>query len=60
MLLAQLITIALLYYQVTMPSVENSKYQATSMNGRIYIVNTQNSVIEKVCDENAKCEVPLQ
>lgn len=56
MLLAQLITLALLYYQVTMPAVENGKYHSTELNGKIYITNTQTGTVEKVCDENLKCE----
>ena len=42
MLIAQLITIALLYYQVTMPAVENGKYHPAEVDGKIYIMNTQN------------------
>ena len=57
MLLAQLITIALLYYQVTMPAVENSKYQSTQVDGKIYIMNTQNGKVEKICDAELNCKV---
>lgn len=56
MLLAQLITIALLYYQVTMPAVENGKYHPAELNGKLYIMNTQTGNVEKVCDENLKCD----
>ena len=56
MLIAQLITIFLLYYQVTMPAVENSKFQQVPLNGRIYIMNTQTGEIERICDENLQCE----
>lgn len=55
MLFAQLITIALLYYQVTMPSVENSKYQSTNVEGKLYIINTQNGKIERICDNQLNC-----
>mgnify|MGYP003350704301 CR=1 len=55
MLIAQLITIALLYYQVTMPSVENAKYTTTVYNGQLIRMNTQNGTYE-VCDANFKCE----
>jgi hypothetical protein len=55
MLVAQLITIFLLYYQVTMPSVENAKFQHVPLNGRIYIMNTQTGEIERICDENLQC-----
>ena len=56
MLIAQLITIFLLYYQVTMPSVENAKFQQVPLNGRIYIMNTQTGEIERICDADIKCE----
>lgn len=56
MLLTQIIMIALLYYQVTMPAVENGKYHPAEINGKLYIMNTQNGIVEKVCDENLKCE----
>ena len=55
MLIAQLITIALLYYQVTMPAVENSKYHPAEVDGKIYIMNTQNGKIERICDSELKC-----
>ena len=56
MLLAQLITIALLYYQVTMPAVENGKYHPAEVNGKLYIMNTQNGKVKTVCDENLNCK----
>lgn len=56
MLFAQLITIALLYYQVTMPAVENGRYHPAEINGKIYIINTQNGEIERICDANLNCE----
>lgn len=56
MLLTQIIMIALLYYQVTMPAVENGKYHPAELKGKLYIMNTQNGSVEKVCDENLKCE----
>ena len=55
MLIAQLITIALLYYQVTMPAVENAKYATTVYNGQLVRMNTQNGKYE-VCNADFKCE----
>ena len=48
--------IALLYYQVTMPAVENGKYHSAELNGKIYIMNTQNGNIEKICNDKLLCE----
>lgn len=56
MLLTQVIMIALLYYQVTMPAVENGKYHPAELNGKIYIMNTQNGNIEKICDNELNCQ----
>ena len=55
MLFAQFITIALLYYQVTMPAVENGKYHPAEVDGKIYMVNTQNGKIETICDNGLNC-----
>lgn len=52
--------IALLYYQVTMPAVENGKYHPAEFNGKIYIMNTQNGNVEKICDDKLKCETPQE
>ena len=60
MLLTQIIMIALLYYQVTMPAVENGKYHPAEFNGKIYIMNTQNGNVEKICDDKLKCETPQE
>ena len=48
--------IALLYYQVTMPAVENGKYHSAEINGKLYIMNTQNGNVEKICDDKLTCE----
>ena len=56
MLLTNIIMCVLLYYQVTMPSVQNGKYFPAEVDGKLYIVNTQNGTVEKVCDSNLKCE----
>lgn len=45
----------LLYYQVTMPAIENSKYATVVQNGQLLRMNTQNGKFEK-CDANLKCE----
>ena len=45
----------LLYYQVSMPAVDNAKYTVTVHNGQVIRMNTQNGEFEK-CDENLKCE----
>ena len=55
MLFAQLVTIALLYYQVTMPAVENAKYATTVHNGQLLRMNTQNGKFE-VCDKDLNCQ----
>jgi hypothetical protein len=41
-----------------MPAVENSKYHPAELDGKLYIMNTQNGVIEKICDKDLKCEQP--
>jgi hypothetical protein len=56
MLLTNIIMCVLLYYQVTMPSVENGKYLPAAIDSKLYIVNTQNGSVEKVCDDKLKCE----
>ena len=48
---------ALLYYQVSMPAVDNAKYSFTVYNGQIVRMNTQNGKFE-VCDQNFKCQPP--
>ena len=58
MLLTNIIMIALLYYQVTMPAVENGKYHSAEINGKLYIMNTQNGVVEKICDKDLNCIQP--
>lgn len=55
MLLTNIIMCVLLYYQVTMPAVENSKYATVVQNGQLLRMNTQNGKFEK-CDANLKCE----
>ena len=55
MLLTNLIMIALLYYQVTMPAVDNAKFTATVFNRQLVRMNSQNGDFE-LCDGNLKCE----
>ena len=55
MLLTNLIMIALLYYQVTMPAVDNAKFTATVYNGQLVRMNSQNGEFE-ICDKDLKCE----
>ena len=45
----------LLYYQVTMPAVENGKYATTVVNGQLLRMSTQTGKFEK-CDTNLKSE----
>lgn len=54
MLLTNLIMIVLLYYQVTMPSVDNAKFTTTVYNGQLLRMNTQNGEFER-CDGDLKC-----
>ena len=45
----------LLGYQVTMPSVDNSKYTVAVYNGQLVRMNTQNGKFE-TCDDKLKCK----
>ena len=56
MLFTNIIMCVLLYYQVTMPAVENSKYHPAELNGKLYIMNTQNGRVQRICDEKLVCE----
>lgn len=55
MLLTNIIMIALLYYQVTMPAIDNAKYAVTVVNGKVVRMNTQNGAFEQ-CNEKFVCE----
>ena len=55
MLLTNLIMIALLYYQVTMPAVDNGKYTATVLNGQLIRMNSQTGEFER-CDPKLQCQ----
>lgn len=55
LLLTNVIMCVLLYYQVTMPSVENAKFTTVVHDGKLLRMNTQNGAFE-VCDDNLKCE----
>ena len=57
MLLTQIIMCVLLYYQVTMPAIDNAKYTVTVHEGQLVRMNTQNGRFE-VCDKNFVCEEP--
>lgn len=54
MLLTNIIMCVLLYYQVSMPAVDNAKYTVTVHNGQVIRMNTQNGKFEK-CDDDLKC-----
>ena len=41
-----------------MPAVENSKYHPAELDGKLYIMNTQNGAIEKICDKDLNCTQP--
>jgi hypothetical protein len=49
--------VALLGYQVSMPSLDNAKYTFTVHNNQIVRMNTQNGTFE-LCDADLKC-VPV-
>ena len=55
MLLTNIIMCVLLYYQVSMPAVDNAKYTTVVHNGQLLRMNTQNGTFE-VCNANLKCE----
>jgi len=52
------IMIAIMVYQVTMPAVNNGKYQIVYNGENIVRMNTQNGTME-TCDKNLKC-VPVE
>ena len=56
MLLTNIIMCMILYYQVTMPAVENSRYHPAELNGKLYIMNTQDGSFLKICDDKLVCE----
>jgi hypothetical protein len=39
-----------------MPAVQNGKYHPAELNGKLYIMNTQDGKIEKICDEDLQCK----
>lgn len=55
MLITNIVMCVLLYYQVTMPSVENAKYTTVVHNGQLLRMNTQNGKFE-VCNANLDCQ----
>ena len=55
MLLTNIIMCVLLYYQVTMPAIDNAKYTVTTHEGKLMRMNTQNGKFE-ICDENLVCK----
>ena len=57
LLLTNIIMCVLLYYQVTMPSLDNAKFSTVVHEGRLLRMNTQNGEFE-ICNENFKCELP--
>jgi hypothetical protein len=58
LLFTNIIMCVLLYYQVTMPAVQNGKYHPAELNGKLYILNTQDGKVERVCNEDLQCEQP--
>jgi len=52
------IMIAIMVYQVTMPAVNNGKYQIVYNGENIVRMNTQDGTME-TCDKNLKC-VPVE
>ena len=46
--------IGVMIYQVTMPAVNNGKYQIVYDGENIVRMNTQNGTMER-CDKNLKC-----
>lgn len=55
MTLLTVIMVALLGYQVTMPAINNAKYNLTVYEGHIVRMNTQNGKFE-ICDKDLKCK----
>ena len=55
MLVTNIVMCVLLYYQVTMPAIDNSKYTTVVHNGRLLRMNTQNGQYE-VCDAKFDCK----
>ena len=55
MIITNIIMCVLLYYQITMPAVDNAKYAVTVRNGEVIRMNTQNGKFEK-CDDNLNCK----
>jgi len=57
MLALTAVMVALLGYQVSMPSLDNAKYTFTVHNNQIVRMNTQNGTFE-LCNADLKC-VPV-
>ena len=55
MLITNIIMCVLLYYQVSMPSVDNAKFTTVVHNGQLLRMNTQNGTFE-VCNADLKCQ----
>lgn len=54
-MILDIIIVALLAYQVSMPAVDNAKYAVTIYEGKILRMNTQNGSFE-ICDSNLQCK----
>lgn len=52
--MAEFITILILLYQVTMPSLENAKYMFGTIGDRVVRMNTRDGSFEE-CDEKYVC-----
>ena len=57
-MVAEAVMIGLMIYQVTMPAVNNGKYQIVYDGENIVRMNTQNGTMER-CDKDLKC-VPIK
>lgn len=56
-MIAETVMIGLMIYQVTMPQINNGKYQLIYDGESIVRMNTQDGTMER-CDKNLKC-VPI-
>ena len=56
-MITELLMIALLTYQVTMPQVDNAKFTFTTLDTSIIRMNTQTGTMEKcvIKDEKLEC-----
>jgi len=55
-MITELLMVALLAYQVTMPQVDNAKYTFTTQDSAIIRMNTQTGTMEKCTIQDNKLE----